>query len=241
MLVKSSELKYFLYISKAKLDMLHQQVAQSDGAKRTVEWKLDAKLASVTAKRETQKPIGDKEQYDKLKAVLARIEESGEVGTVDEPKSYFKGTLPMKWGMYRDFGRPEGEPPLVYFGGKTRKTIFGLGGSTRHVLGFEGATATSSRSSTPYLVAHLLEGIGISSEGWDAFNAEYRDAFEAVLWATHNLHGPDQTLEFFAKTLLKGHAQEPIITKGKRKQCVLGTPLYVSLEKMHEPSKMWYR
>ena len=72
----------------------------------------------------------------------------------------------MKWGLYGDAGRPTDEPPLVYFGGQTETTIFGLGGSTRHVIGFEGATSTSSRSATPYLVAHLLEGL--EPDGWHA-------------------------------------------------------------------------
>jgi uncharacterized protein DUF7019 len=49
--VKSSDLKYFLYISKTKLDMLHGQIAHPDGAKRTFEWKLDAKLYISTEVR----------------------------------------------------------------------------------------------------------------------------------------------------------------------------------------------
>jgi len=236
--VNSSDLKYFLYISKTKLDMLYGQIVRPDGAKRTIEWKLDAKLASVSVKKETLRAVDD-EQSNRLKELIAALESSGQVGTVDEPSSYFKGTLPMKWGMLRDFGRPQEEPPLVYFGGRTRKTIFGLGGSTRHVLGFEGAGATSSRSAAPYLVAHLLEGIGDNQEGWYAFKARPQDAFEGVMWATYNLRGPKQRLEFFAKTLLTGTAQEPIITNGKEMQCVLGTPLYVSLEYPYNASAMW--
>jgi uncharacterized protein DUF7019 len=75
----------------------------------------------------------------------------------------------MTMGLYGDAGRPTDEPPLVYFGGRTETTIFGLGGSTRHVIGFEGAISTSSRSATPYLVAHLLEGLEIEPDGWHAY------------------------------------------------------------------------
>ncbi len=189
--VNSSDLKYFLYISKTKLDMLYGQIVRPDGAKRTIEWKLDAKLASVSVKKETLRAVDD-EQSNRLKELIAALESSGQVGTVDEPSSYFKGTLPMKWGMLRDF-----------------------------------------------LVEHLLEGIGDNQEGWYAFKARPQDAFEGVMWATYNLRGPKQRLEFFAKTLLTGTAQEPIITNGKEMQCVLGTPLYVSLEYPYNASAMW--
>src|SRR5258708_2213710 len=149
--ISSSDLNHFLYLPKTELDMLYGEIVRPDGAKRTIKWKLDAKLASVSVKKETLRAVDD-EQSNRLKELIAALESSGQVGTVDEPSSYFKGTLPMKWGMLRDFGRPQEEPPLVYFGGRTRKTIFGLGGSTRHVLGFDGAGATSSRSAAPYLV-----------------------------------------------------------------------------------------
>jgi uncharacterized protein DUF7019 len=220
--------KYFLYLSRTKLDMLYQQVARSDGRKHTFEWKLNAGFLSASRTKASQEEIDDD---DRLNALIEALDASDEVGTIDEPRSYFRGTMPMKWGMFNDAGRPDGEAPLVYFGGQSRKTIFGLGGSTRHVLGFEGASSTGSRSATPSLVAHLLQSLDIDPTGWRAFgpDRDTREVCEAVAIATYKLKGPVQNLEFVARTLVTGKARHTIFTDDKTRYCVLGTPLYVAL------------
>lgn len=138
----AAELKYYLYVSKAKLDMLYDQIAFSGKEKKSVEWVLDLKPFKASRKSERE---DEPDRDDKLKAVIEALEQSQIVGTVDEPKEYVKGTLPMRWGIYRDAGRPTEEPPLVYFGGRTEQTIFGFGGSSRHVEGNAGCAATGSR------------------------------------------------------------------------------------------------
>src|SRR5207245_954264 len=57
--------------------------------------------------------------------------------------------------------RPDDDPPLVYFGGldKDNGVLLGLGGSSKHVVGHDGATSTQSRSVTPALVMALLRGL----------------------------------------------------------------------------------
>jgi hypothetical protein len=223
----TADMKYLLYLSTAKLDMLYRQIARADRTKRTFEWKLDIKIASATVRREVEEEV---DQDDKLQTVIKELESSGQVGTVDEPGAYFKGTLPMKWGMYQDWGRPNDEPPLVYFGGMTDKTVFGLGGSTRHVVGFEGASFTGSRSDTPQLVGHLLRGLDIDSKGWRSFDHdEGGGARMAVAVATYKLKGPTENLEFLARTLVEGEVRHAIFTDDKKLHCVLGTPLYVAL------------
>jgi hypothetical protein len=150
---RTDSMKYYLYISTSKVDMLYGQLATERKTKKSFELKTSVAVASATMSHESEETSDT--PYTKLAAVLDEIESSGELGTIDEPGTYFKGTLNMKWGLLGDAGRPTDEPPLVYFGGRTESTIFGLGGSTRHVIGFEGATSTSSRSATPYLVARL--------------------------------------------------------------------------------------
>lgn len=116
---------------------------------------------------------------------------------------------------------------MVYFGGKTEETLFGFGGSTRHVVNVEGASNTGSRSVTPCLVAHLLEGLEIAPEGWRAHSTDSADVFEAVAWATYKLREPDHNMEFFAKTLLTGSVRHYLGTGNKIMKGLLGTPLYV--------------
>lgn len=118
-----SDLKYYLYISNTKLNMLYQQIEATGKSKRAIEWKANVAFASASVKKETEKAP---HQEERLRRVTEEIEASGQVGTVDEPNLYVKGTLPMRWRFYKDAGRPEGEPPLVYFGGRTDQTYLDL-------------------------------------------------------------------------------------------------------------------
>lgn len=230
MLKSTTDLKYFLYISDSKLEMLHEQIAKGDARRVAVEWKLDGKVVSVSRKNEQDRR---ENRHEKLMAVLDALERKALIGTIDEPLDYFRGSVGMRWGMFQDWGRPEGEPPLVYFGGRTRKTIFGLGGSSKHVVGFQGATCTGSRSSTPALVGALLKGTGIKGKGWEGDGwtsyCDEEDALAAVMWATETLRPPNTNLEFVAKTLLSGKVRDSILTNNKFMRSLLGTPLYVAV------------
>src|SRR4051812_12948742 len=93
-----SDLKYFLYISSTKLDMLYQQVAATGSNKRSFEWGFNLKAVTFSRKKEAEEELDTNE---KLKAVIQELEAAELVGTVDEPKEYVKGTLPMKWGLLR--------------------------------------------------------------------------------------------------------------------------------------------
>jgi hypothetical protein len=234
---RTSEIKFYLYISKAKLQMLFQQIGRADGSKRSVEWKAAALVGSLTRKTESaEDPIDDD---DKLLAVIQELEGAGQVGTIYEPNVYVKGIMPMRWGLYDDGGtRPNGEPALVYFGGldKENGALLGLGGSSKHVVGHEGATSTHSRSVTPALVKALLRGlefpiaeIADMPEWWDK-RAEEDEVYQAIALAQHYLRPPTQNLEFFAKTLMVGetHRSEQYIDIPKA-TVILGTPLYVAL------------
>jgi len=228
MFKSSSGLKYYLYVSISKLEMLFQQIASSEKKKKSLEWEAAIGFAKIKYKggKETELDMNDK-----LRIVVQALNDENLVGTIEEPGDYVKGTLPMKWGLYRDWGRPAEEPPLVYFGGRTENTIFGFGGSSRHIIGNVGASSTGSRSVTPYLVAHLLAGLGAPLEGWRADRKEQgaddRDTFEAIKLASDHLKGPDQPLEFYAKTLLQGEFRGIKDQRGTK--VLLGSPLYVAL------------
>jgi uncharacterized protein DUF7019 len=224
----ASEFKYYIYISIAKLDMLYNQVASAAKEKKSIEWTIDLKALKFSRKNESE---DEPDREDKLKAVIDALEYSQLVATVDEPKDYVKGTLPMRYGVYRDSGRPDEEAPLVYFGGATEETVFGFGGSTRHIEGNAGCSATGSRSATPYLIPHLLRGLGQPYSGWNAFPhaamTEDQMVCEAITLATDNNPGPTQNLEFFAKTLFRSNRYDKL--RGKTMRVLLGTPLYVAL------------
>ena len=240
---KLGDVKYYLYRSDAKLRMLYPQIASHDGRKKTFEWKLTVGFGSVSRKVESQQ---DLDEDDMLEAVIKALEKAGEVGTVSEPKSYIKGTMPMRWGIYGERGMQEQEDgSLVYFGGLDKKQgiLLALGGSSKHIMGHAGATSTSSLSYTQFLVTALLHGIEYGSAGLPYFEDQQTSetvVCEAIAIAQHNIRPPTQTLEFFAKTLMNGeiHNAERHIGIPKAK-VILGTPLYVALVSQYPSSNHW--
>ena len=202
-IVSGKDLKYYAYISESKLAMLHGQLS-GNPAQRKLEWKIGGSLLSVS--RSVQRNETDQTKHARLKDVLEALDQDGQIGTIEEPREYFRATLPMRWGIYNDQGRPEAEAPLVYFGAYAGTTVLGLGGSSRHVVGCEGLSSTSSRSVTPNLVGPLLRGMGMTVEGWNAFDSYDSQSliYEAVALATSQLYGPTQPMEFVARTLLSG-------------------------------------
>jgi hypothetical protein len=158
----------------------------------------------------------------RLERVLRRLEETGQIGSVDEPGPFFRGALPMRWGPLPG----EGVGSTVYFGGRTGRTVLGLGGSGGHVLG-GGApqTAEFAPSSTPALLAGL--GAALAADGGEL------PADESYLGWVHTagrlLRGPEQPVEFVARRLLAGPSPYPELDARPDMQMLLGSPLYVAL------------
>jgi len=174
-----------------------------------------------------KKEQSEETRYSKLKVVLSYIENHGDVGTIDAPGSYFKGTLPMAWGP---LGASEGD--IVYFGGSTDRTVVGLGGSMSHIIGtHKGAEqAILMGSALPDLVSVLTSTPAIGRLlGRSADPASM--ALLGGVTALAEMKGPKQPVEFLAKTLLHGPVPERKRPAGENAPTyvVLGTPMYVAL------------
>jgi hypothetical protein len=226
----SADIKWYLYVSDSKLQMLFQQVAK--GSKKEIEWKAGYAGIGLSRKKESDETA---DRDDMLKAVIEALEYNTQVGTLENPNLYIKGIMPIRWGMYNDLGRRDPDHgPLVYFGGfdKDMPMLLGLGGSSKHVVGHEGATSTYSRSSTRALVDALLVGIedGQFERRYPREEHEEDEIFRAIAIAQHYLRPPTQNMEFFAKTILTGsiYGVEQYIGI-KETKVILATPLYVAL------------
>jgi len=220
-------MKFYIYISDAKVDMLYSQIPQKLKSKLAAELKIDLKVLSASVKQEKSQET----RYSKLKIIVDYIEKNMDIGTVDNPGAYFKGSMPVKWGPY---GMDE---PIVYFGGRTKKTILGLGGSLHHVIGRDTGEHVHSSSVTPYLLAVLnnelelpppmdMEISGLSMEEM------IPGALDAVAIATERLKGPEQRVEFLAKRLLYlsgANTGEKDWRRPNNESVLLGTPIYVAL------------
>jgi hypothetical protein len=145
----------------------------------------------------------------------------------------------MRWGLYNDAGmRPDGDPALVYFGGFDKAEVLiplmvGLGGSTCHVVGYEGASSTGSRSYAqrlvPWLLASAHEGESPSFPGWWDMEDEKGSVFRAMAVALHYLKPPTQNMQFLARTLLTGTLEgHEMFTGAARTRVLLGSPIYVA-------------
>lgn len=197
--------RYFVYISDAKVEMLLQQIDPGAMRKRTSELGVDLKFLKGKRGAET---LAGAERTARLERVVRHLIDFGDLGGVDEPGQFFWGLMPLRWGpMVGKDGFP-----MVYFGGRTDKTVLGLGGSRAHVFGAPGGLepeAPLGRSMLP----SLLNGITPT---------DATDQMAAVHEATSTLRGPEQNMEFIAKRLLHGPGPQD-------EHVLLGSPLYVAL------------
>jgi hypothetical protein len=229
-LKSTRDIRYYLYLSTAKLDMLYEQVfRESKRSGRSLSLPTGIGSAEISSESD-----GTPDRDDKIRALEQELEERGLIGDLNEPRDYIRGILPMRWGLFDDNGtRGEGEPALVYFGGfdpADGPLLVGLGGSSVHVIGYQGASSTHSRSNTPALVRWMMSGLGDEqpvSLSEDP-RVEEQVVMSAIAVAHQSLRPPTQNLEFLARTLLTGtllgYEQ---YTGSPRSRVILGTPLYV--------------
>lgn len=227
---EKSAMKYYLYISDAKVDMLLPQIPHEVKKRIATEFKFDLKLLSASRKTETE---SDDNRFTRLEAVVAFIREYGNLGSIDQPNEYVEGSLEMRWGPYiKEYS--DKESPLIYFGGATEQTIVGLGGSAKHILGNTSLSPAYSHSATPFLVYRLVKELGLDLESespagnlventpLNQYDSDYW-SLRAVELATTQMKGPKQQVEFVAKRLLYGNGHF------KKKKVLLATPLYVAM------------
>ena len=216
-------MKYYLYVSKTKIDILYPQILKTILDNIDDESNINAGFSNTL----TANPDSGKTLYDKLDLISSYLEKEGSIGTVDSPRQYFKGILPMRWSSY---GRDE-KSQLVYFGGNTDAgTVLGLGGSMDHVLGKEKVSSPANSHSLPFAIANKLSmelnipltpGDKYEIEGVSrTFALNDESYLEATSLATDQMEGPLQNLEFLAQKLLAG---------GDERKVVLGTPIYVAV------------
>ncbi|MFE1959699.1 DUF7019 family protein [Streptomyces sp. NPDC059479] len=212
------DLRYYLYVSDSKVDMLLSQIDPSFDRKQTSEVAVDLKLVSARHGWERQS-----DRFRRLDRVVRHLEKRGRLTSVDEPGTFFRGQLAMRWGVLADGD----DSSLVFFGGRTDRTVVALGGSRTHVLGASHATGDApslSRSMLPSMLGGLEAhpAIGALVNGNDL---EQSGTPSTVCRAVSALQGPAQTVEFVAKKLL--HEPNPDPDGGS--MVLLGSPVYVAL------------
>jgi hypothetical protein len=229
-------MRYYVYVSETKVDQLYAQVP--DKLRNKIATKLTVDLKVIKA--EFQGVQTQESLFSKLTIVEQYLEGEGLVGTPDEPKSFFSGTMRLRWGfMDTVMGTELSLDEIVFFSGRTDETVVGLGGSRKHVLGEVGRTLKPSGSLTFTLGEALGQvnnseeysarvGLPDGDEGVRDLEGNYRtdallDDVAAVSLGTWN-PGPGQPMEFLAKRLAFGPVNPNI-----GKFAILGTPLFVAM------------
>jgi hypothetical protein len=103
-------MKTYVYISDAKVDMYYSQIPKRFFEKLGTE--LSVELFGVKG---SLKWDFEQNRISKLTAVVNYIEKNEEVGTVDKPKTFFRGKMSLRWGPAVNHNG------VVFFGGGHKK------------------------------------------------------------------------------------------------------------------------
>lgn len=207
-------MKYYIYISDAKVDMLLPQIPHETKRKIATEFKIDLKLLSVSRKAELDTP---EDHITRLEAVCSFIEEYGNVGSVTNPDAYIFDSMPLK--MLQPINS-------VYFTGERDNTLVALGGSLRHLVGNIDATSPYPHGSLSSMIMRNMEKEMQEVLKLDKVNRRQRKHLPDTAYRLYQyLEGPEEQLEFLAKRLLYIPSNNEY-----NFNMLLATPLYVSVD-----------
>jgi len=187
--------RYFQYLSRSKVKMLYEQIDRRIRDRIAVSLKINLQVIEVEGR---QRDV-ETNDSDMLKIVLSHLDENDSIGTVDEPRAFFAGQLPLSWASWS-------ADRFVYLGGRTSRTILGLGGSVHHLTSRLNTAIppVTEASSEPGLENHLRE---VLSQDVTEVDDNYSN--DIVQWASRAsaLHrGHPTPMEFVARLLARGEA-----------------------------------
>ena len=230
-------LKYYVYLSEPKVEMLYSQMPFLIREKLETEIKLNLKIVEVSF---SKKQFSDN-IYTKLGVVLAYLHECNIVGSISAPQQYFAGTMNMGWAQIY--------PGVLFFGGVFNNVTIELGGSMNNLLGYKWSSddIPTGISHTPWLISLLSKELEMLFP-FDSTNTRYgqvqggsvegvppKEYEKRVLSATsHWVYDITQSplkyqigkFEFVAK-VLRNTNYDPRMP-GSDKKIILGTTNYVA-------------
>jgi len=248
-------MKYYTYVSLAKIEMLYGQIGQST---RETEASLgfDIKILKGEIK---EKIHPEKNIFDKLDTVVAGLKKLDLVGDLAGEKPYLYLTHQMRFGGYdcSEFATrsatgaatvPGGASPIAFWGsnhfeGPFEGTALALAGSSYHLVGErpEVWSNVHSHSLTGAMTAWFVGNLQ------DDFSKDFRENVEKAVkddppefkmnnddvangaWlAANQMSGQISNCEFVAKVLHRSVWPEGFRHSDTRK-IILGSPLYVCL------------
>ena len=209
-------MKYYVYISDAKIDMLLPQVPHEAKKKIATEFGVDLKIFKVGRKSEEE--IEDN-RITRLDAVVTFLREYGNLGSVEEPDEFFEGNQEMAMAC---------DSEGVLFTSSSEELALCLAGSQRHLIGnYEAGDGNRMESNSMgiYRMLREYEKKGRIIESLAGATPEDSIRFLAMDFS-RDTQFPKHRLEFIAKSLFQAHISVPGEFTGL---VLLGTPLYVAM------------
>ncbi|MGW3645057.1 DUF7019 family protein [Streptomyces sp. NPDC000878] len=219
------DVRYYVYVSGSKVDMLFQQIPQKLLHQLAAEAKVDLKLLSLAVQKAANP---EPSMYGRLDVVEGYLDREYNIGWMTEPTSWFRGELGLQIAGYETVTGP------VFMTGRQARTVVALIGSARHLLGH--STPTEHISGSYSMLPPLFQLLREAREDWHIVPPDSRrrvldgpwneqQGLIDVLDFSRGMRSPAVNCEFLARRLLYGtHAAEK-----EELDIVIGTPLYVAM------------
>lgn len=212
-------MKYYVYVSDQKVDMLAAQVPEKKlkSLARQLELKVTLPWLPLSATYKPGYPMpSDAQRIERLRVIEQALDD-GEVGNVVESRPWIKSSLNMSWGFI------DAERRAVWFLGEVSGVTFLMGGSSKHLLGGVdvGQQSHHAYSLLPVLSAALIEReqAELDNELLNTMSIQTSDVVKAARLLSKTAGGPLQRLSFLARRLMTESDDS-----GK---VILASPLYV--------------
>lgn len=225
---RKSRMKYYLYISDSKIEMLYNQIATSTENSREASIGFDLKVLKGEIKQGRGVP---ENSVTRLNEVVKALRDSDAVGSIDAPKKYIGGNLRMTWSTYGGIGD---ESPITFWSYSAPGIAMALAGSKYNLLGEQRPGTAHSHSLTPPMVQWFLDNLqdpvpettkGLAE--WDEGELDEYDIANGTWLAATQTKGIKESTEFVARVL--HDSKWPQGFRGSdAKRILLASPLYVA-------------
>jgi len=220
-MVEPSMLKYYVYISATKVNMLYPQIPPA--FLRGAEAELKINLGVISTSVKGRGPEEATELPARVAAVQSYLRKENAVGSIENPRQWTEGTMPMRWGRVS-----EEASDIAFFGGVAGKKRVALIGSSDSLIGTP-QSAEANHGGLYYqlkffnAINPMLESKGFKA-GDSTLTAPHEESSvvqnnyaSLVGIALDALPSSEQSLDFLALVL----QNEPNL--------IVATPLYVAL------------
>jgi hypothetical protein len=228
-------MRYYLYISDAKVDMLLPQVPFA--TKKAVSAKLGFNVGVLSGELQTQRESLD-DRVHRLAAVERYLLDDPNVGTLDHPSAWIRDEGSATVAQLVPYGRESARSivyggEVVFFFIKTQTAMLALGGSSRHLIGNPPVSQVTTTYSFAPSLAETLATLSERNSILNMSDAELSHYSEGcvtrftrhpwtgvIMEAVSNIQSGTMNISFLAKRLVSE------VECGRN--ILLATPLYVA-------------